>query len=62
VRVRSHNNVARIKTDENGFDIFNNKIIREEIYNKSRDLGFIYVSIDILGYRTGNMNETIKSS
>ncbi|MDR1418116.1 MAG: hypothetical protein LBI80_03035 [Endomicrobium sp.] len=62
MRVRSHNNVARIKTDENGFDIFNNKIIREEIYNKSRDLGFIYVSIDILGYRTGNMNETIKSS
>jgi uncharacterized protein len=61
VRVRCHNNLARIETDENSFNIFNNKIIREEIYNKFKTLGFIYVSIDILGYRTGSMNETLNS-
>jgi uncharacterized protein len=61
VRVRCHSNLARIETDENGFNILNNKTIREEIYNKFKTLGFIYVSLDILGYRIGNMNETLSS-
>jgi uncharacterized protein len=60
VRVRYHNSLARIETDENGFNIFNNKNFREEIYHKFKALGFTYVSIDILGYRTGSMNETLR--
>ncbi|MDR2066852.1 MAG: ATP-dependent sacrificial sulfur transferase LarE [Endomicrobium sp.] len=59
VRVRYHNNLARIEIDENSFGIFNNKNLREEIYNKFKALGFTYISIDILGYRTGSMNETL---
>jgi uncharacterized protein len=59
VRVRYHNNLARIEVDENSFGIFNNKNLREETYNKLKALGFTYISIDILGYRTGSMNETL---
>jgi uncharacterized protein len=59
VRVRHHNNLARIETDERGLAILMNKNNREEIHNKLKDLGYVYISVDLLGYRTGSMNETL---
>lgn len=32
---------------------------REEIAGKLKELGFRYVTLDLLGYRTGSMNETL---
>jgi uncharacterized protein len=60
VRVRYHNNLARIETDEYGLNILINHNNRETIYKQFREIGFTYTSIDILGYRTGSMNETLK--
>ena len=60
VRVRHHGNVARIETDETGFKIFTNPKIRKKISDKFKKIGFAYVAADILGYRTGSMNETLK--
>lgn len=57
VRVRHHKNLARIETDENGIKIVINK--RKEIYEKFKELGYIYVSLDLLGYQTGSMNKTL---
>jgi len=62
VRVRFHNNLARIETDENGFSLMLNSQIRDQIYNEFHKLGFTYVSLDLKGYRTGSMNETLSSS
>ncbi|MDR1052815.1 MAG: ATP-dependent sacrificial sulfur transferase LarE [Planctomycetaceae bacterium] len=60
VRVRFHGNLARIETDENGFKLLlSEKKLRENIYKKFKEIGFTYVSIDLLGYRTGSMNETL---
>ncbi|MDR1952034.1 MAG: ATP-dependent sacrificial sulfur transferase LarE [Elusimicrobiota bacterium] len=59
VRVRHHGNLARIETDEKGFNIFMDKNKREQTYKKFNEIGFIYISLDILGYRTGSMNETL---
>ncbi|MBQ9245324.1 ATP-dependent sacrificial sulfur transferase LarE [bacterium] len=60
VRVRIHNNLARIETMPNEFD----KLIKEEnrtkIVNALKEYGFTYVSMDLTGYRTGSMNETLK--
>jgi uncharacterized protein len=33
---------------------------RESITEKLKSLGFTYVTLDLLGYRTGSMNETLK--
>ena len=33
--------------------------IRKEIYEKFQSFGFSYVTLDLLGYRTGSMNETL---
>lgn len=60
VRVRHHGNLARIETDEDGFHILMDRERRETIHNEFKQLGFSYVSLDLLGYRTGSMNETLK--
>ncbi|MDR3182522.1 MAG: ATP-dependent sacrificial sulfur transferase LarE [Planctomycetaceae bacterium] len=59
VRVRFHQNLARIETDEAGVQILFAKHLKEKIYAKFKELGFAYTSVDLLGYRTGSMNETL---
>ncbi|MFS8501911.1 MAG: hypothetical protein FWJ59_08960, partial [Caldicoprobacter sp.] len=57
VRVRYHGNVARIEVNEDQFDKFLEKKTRETIYSRFREIGFLYVALDLKGYRTGSMNE-----
>jgi uncharacterized protein len=59
VRVRHHGNLARIETDEAGFSILADRRTRETIYAEFKKYGFAYAAIDLLGYRTGSMNETL---
>ncbi|MDR1384277.1 MAG: ATP-dependent sacrificial sulfur transferase LarE [Planctomycetaceae bacterium] len=59
VRVRYHEKLARIETDENGFRLLAEKPLREQIHRRFREIGFTYISVDLLGYRTGSMNETL---
>ncbi|MDR1958398.1 MAG: ATP-dependent sacrificial sulfur transferase LarE [Planctomycetaceae bacterium] len=60
VRVRYHGNLARIETDDTGFGILLDQAQRERIHKRFREIGFTYVAVDVLGYRTGSMNETLK--
>jgi len=59
VRVRHHGNLARIETDEEGFRLLTDRALRERVHAAFRGFGFTYVSADLLGYRTGSMNETL---
>lgn len=59
VRVRFHGNLARIETDEAGFQSLLSESLRETIYRRFKELGFTYVSLDLQGYRTGSMNEML---
>jgi uncharacterized protein len=59
VRVRHHGKVARIETDEEGFARLTDRKVREALYGRFKEIGFAYVSLDLLGYRTGSMNETL---
>lgn len=60
VRVRIHGKMARIEIEKDGFS----KLIEksDEIYDYFKKLGFTYVSLDLKGYRTGSMNETLSSN
>ncbi|MDR3322146.1 MAG: ATP-dependent sacrificial sulfur transferase LarE [Synergistaceae bacterium] len=60
LRVRHHGAVARIETDEEGFRVLMDYDLRERIHEKFRDIGFTYTAIDLLGYRTGSMNEALR--
>ncbi|MCP4231401.1 MAG: ATP-dependent sacrificial sulfur transferase LarE, partial [bacterium] len=59
-RVRYHGDVARIELDPTEIDRFMNDEIRAIISEKMTAAGFTYVTLDIDGYRTGSMNETLK--
>ena len=59
VRVRFHCNLARIETDAEGFQKLFDSALRNRIYSQFKALGFDYVALDLLGYRTGSMNETL---
>ncbi|MDR1732280.1 MAG: ATP-dependent sacrificial sulfur transferase LarE [Synergistaceae bacterium] len=62
VRVRHHGNSARIETDEEGFTLLMDRKVRETLYAQFREIGYAYVSLDLLGYRTGSMNETLEKT
>ena len=59
-RVRIHgDNVARIELMPDDFPRMLDEKFRLRIYDKFKEYGFAYVSLDLKGYRTGSMNETI---
>ena len=59
VRVRHHGDIARIETDEAGFRLMTDPSVRERIHTGIREIGFTYVSLDLMGYRTGSMNASL---
>ncbi|MDR2360772.1 MAG: ATP-dependent sacrificial sulfur transferase LarE [Oscillospiraceae bacterium] len=60
VRVRHHGTLARIETDEPGFATLAELPVRRKLYAEFKRIGFVYTAIDLLGYRTGSMNEGMK--
>lgn len=59
VRVRIHGTIARIEILPEEFEKLMEKKTREMVYEKLKELGFTYVTLDLRGYRTGSMNETL---
>ena len=59
-RVRTHGNLARIEILPEEFSKLIDEAIREKITSSLKAIGFTYITMDITGYRTGSMNETIK--
>jgi len=55
VRVRLHGETARIEVTEN--DLSLGVKLKERIIKELKGLGFIYVTLDLEGYRTGSMHE-----
>lgn len=60
LRVRRHGNLARIEVEGEEFD----KILqnREKIADFLKKHGFLYVSLDLIGYRTGSHNEIFEAT
>ena len=59
-RVRIHGNLARIEVLPEQFGLVMNN--RERITAECRAAGFAYVTLDLQGYRTGSMNETLEAA
>jgi len=55
VRVRYHGQVARIEVLEEDFDKV--MALKDDIADALTKAGFLYVTLDLKGYRTGSMNE-----
>jgi uncharacterized protein len=56
VRVRAHHTIARVEVAEKDMDCL--LALREEVAATLQGFGFIYVTLDLRGYRMGSLNET----
>jgi uncharacterized protein len=61
VRVRyMGKRTARIEIKPHEIPRLVEKSIREAIIHKMKELGFLYITLDLEGYRTGSMNEALE--
>jgi len=60
VRVRHHGNIARIEVDKNEMVRLMEERIRKKIYERLKEIGYTWVCLDLMGYRSGSMNEAIR--
>ena len=60
LRVRHHGNVARIELDESGMTILMSGGRRSAVVERFKQLGFLYVTLDLAGFRSGSMNDVLK--
>jgi uncharacterized protein len=56
-RVRHHGDVARIEVDPNDIPRLLDPTVRENVVRELKDAGYIFVTMDLQGYRTGSLNE-----
>ncbi len=55
-RVRVHGDTARIEVPEKDIERLAKKDVRDRITEEFKKIGFVFVSLDLSGYRMGNMN------
>ncbi|MDD4321931.1 MAG: TIGR00268 family protein, partial [Acidaminococcaceae bacterium] len=59
LRVRCHKKLARLEVKQEDFVKLLDPVIRTEIIAYLRKLGFLYITLDLQGYRTGSFNEVL---
>jgi len=59
LRVRYHNEIARIEVNKKDMQLLLEH--SDSIVKKFKELGFIYVTLDMEGYRTGSLNEVLRN-
>jgi len=58
-RVRHHGDIARIEINAGEFAKITPEATRKEIVDNLKNLGFRYITLDLQGFRSGSMNETL---
>jgi len=59
VRVRHHDTIARIEVDPAEMDRLLDPVLRAQISDKLKALGYTYVAVELSGYRSGSLNAGI---
>ena len=57
VRVRAHDGIARIEVPREDIPRLTSPGVSEKVLAAVRGAGFVYVTVDLRGYRSGSMNE-----
>jgi uncharacterized protein len=61
-RVRNHDPVARIEVPPAELQHLTEPEIRAELVRTLRELGFLYVTVDLQGFRSGSLNEALPTA
>ncbi len=57
--VRMHGNIARIEVPSKDIPRLASEEIRNAVYDELKKLGFLFITLDLKGYKTGSMNATL---
>jgi uncharacterized protein len=57
LRVRHHDGIARIETDDAGMAVLMSDGNRQAVVRRLEELGYRYVALDLAGYRQGSLNQ-----
>ena len=58
-RVRHHDTIARIEVRPEDIEKVISEQVRRKIVDKFKSLGFKYVTVDLQGFRSGSLNESL---
>lgn len=59
VRVRHHGDLARIEVLPDEIERLTSEPLRTQIAEELEEIGYLYISVDLHGYRTGSLNEAL---
>lgn len=59
LRVRHHGDVARIEVPVEDLKLLIDEETRQIVVKKLREAGYLYITMDLAGFRSGSMNEAI---
>ena len=59
VRVRHHGQIARIEIELPEFPKITEKKVKEAVIKNFKKFGYIYITLDLAGFRSGSMNEPL---
>jgi len=59
VRVRHHGQIARIEIEPPEFPKITEKKVKEAVIKNFKKFGYIYIALDLAGFRSGSMNEPL---
>jgi uncharacterized protein len=57
LRVRHHGRIARIEVDADGISLLMQEEKRRLVVAGLKSLGYVYVTLDLAGFRSGSLNE-----
>lgn len=60
VRVRHHDQIARIEIPKGEIPLLFERNLMDTIVSELRKTGYVYVTLDLAGFRSGSMNEPLK--
>ena len=62
LRVRHHDNIARLEVEPEGLALLIQEETRHRVVEHLRSLGYLYVTMDLAGFRSGSLNEVLKDT
>jgi len=60
VRVRHHDKLARIEVPSDRIEELARPEVRRRVAEALRAAGYLYVTVDLIGYRSGSLNEALR--
>ncbi|HNY64688.1 MAG TPA: ATP-dependent sacrificial sulfur transferase LarE [Deltaproteobacteria bacterium] len=59
-RARHHGDLLRLELGRDDMGLLQNEALASEIVDMAKRTGFVYVTLDLQGFRSGSMNEVLK--